>query len=628
MQPKFIGNLMDRNSYIGLGLIFVLLIGYFYINKPSEKDLAIQKHYKDSIETAKKLADQLSALDKEKKARQMDSLKTAMLKDTNALAGLYGGFSAQAVGTENLITLQNKEIKLSISNKGAAIRQVELLNYKTDSFRTGKRMPVLLLDDKNFDNFIRFKNGNTELRSDEFFWNVAAQTANSVTFRLNDGPGSYIEYIYTLPEKGFNVSQNIRTVGMASKLDASKGIKLFWNSDLRLQERDVVEEKRKSTFYYKYADEKVDYISETSNEKLDLENKTEWVSFKQQFFNTAIQAKDNFDKGSIIETSDAISANNIKRLRAELKLPFKSGADQNIELNYFFGPNQYKLLKEQSINGLDKIIPLGWGIFGWINRFMIIPIFNFLQSYLSNYGIIILLLTLIIKTLLLPLVFKSYKSTAKMRLLKPEMDEIKEKHKDNMQQQQLENLALYKKAGVNPLGGCLPMLLQMPILIAVFQFVPSAFEFRQQAFLWADDLSIYDSIWTFGKLPVINSIYGDHVSLFTLLMTISTLIYTKMNNDLTAGVNEQMKYISYIMPILFLGFFNRYAAALTYYYFLSNVVTFTQQWAIRKFVDEDKLKAQIHESKSKSDGNANKSAFQKRLEEMAKANTDYKNRKK
>ena len=214
-----------------------------------------------------------------------------------------------------------------------------------------------------------------------------------------------------------------------------------------------------------------------------------------------------------------------------------------------------------------------------------------------------------------------------MRLLKHEMDEIKEKHKNDMQAMQMENLQLYKRAGVNPLGGCLPMLLQMPILIAVFQFVPSAFEFRQQSFLWADDLSIYDSVWTFGKLPVIDFIYGDHISLFTLLMTISTLIYTRMNNQITGGMNEQMKYISYLMPIMFLGFFNRYAAALTYYYFLSNIVTFTQQWAIRKFVDEEKLKAQIHESKNKS-GTDKKSAFQKRLEEMAKAKNVQQNKPK
>jgi YidC/Oxa1 family membrane protein insertase len=612
---------MDRNSYIGLGLIFALLVAYFYLNKPSEQDLAVQKRYRDSIETVNRIASQKAEKEKEIKARQLDSLKNAMLKDSNALAGMYGGFSSQAVGTESAITIFNKDLKLKISNKGAAVRQVELLKFKTDS-----RQPVLLMDDKNFDNFIRFKGGNLEVRTDEFFWEIVEKTDKSATFRLHDG-NAYIEYVYALPDSGYNLSQTIRTSGMASKLDATKGMQLFWNNDLRLQEREAEIEKTKSTFYFKYLNETADYISETSNEKLALENKTEWVSFKQQFFNTTIQAKEQFEKGSVIETADPISSKNVKRLRAELKLPVKAGVDQNIQLNYFFGPNQYELLKEQNI-GLDKIIPLGWGIFGWMNRFMIIPIFNFLKSHLSNYGIIILLLTLIIKTLLLPLVFKSYKSTAKMRLMKPEMDEIKEKYKDNMQQQQLENLALYKKAGVNPLGGCLPMLLQMPILIAVFQFVPSAFEFRQQAFLWADDLSIYDSIWTFGKLPIINSIYGDHVSLFTLLMTISTLIYTKMNNDLTAGVNEQMKYISYIMPILFLGFFNKYAAALTYYYFLSNVVTFTQQWAIRKFVDENKLKAQIHEAKTKNTGTANKSAFQKRLEEMAKAGNEYKNRKK
>ncbi|MCC6818879.1 MAG: membrane protein insertase YidC [Bacteroidia bacterium] len=611
---------MDRNSYIGLGLIFLLLVGYFYINKPSDKDLVLQKHYADSIENVKKLNNQLAEIQKEKNKLYKDSIAKAVLNDSNALKGMYGGFASQALGQETNTFLENKDVKLTISNKGASIRQVQLKKFKTDS-----RQPVLLLDEKHLDNFIRFKGGNTEVKSDEFFWTLTQKTSNSLTFRLNDG-NSYIEYIYTIADSGYNVAQTIRTTGMASKLDP-KGINLYFNNDLRLQERDIQEEKRKSTLYFKYFDETADYISETSNEKQTLENPTEWVSFKQQFFNTTIQAKEKFQKGSVLETADPISNKNIKRLNAELKLPFKTGADQAIELNYFFGPNQYTLLKEQNI-GLDKIIPLGWGIFGWINRFMIIPIFNFLNSFLGNYGVIILLLTLIIKTLLLPLVFKSYKSTAKMRLLKPEMDEIKERNKDNMQQQQVENMALYKKAGVNPLGGCLPMLLQMPILVAVFQFVPSAFEFRQESFLWADDLSIYDSIWTFGKLPIIDTIYGDHVSLFTLLMTISTLIYTKMNNDLTAGVNEQMKYISYLMPIMFLGFFNRYAAALTYYYFLSNVVTFTQQWAIRKFVDEDKLKAQIHEAKSKNTGTANKSAFQKRLEDMAKNGNNFNQNKK
>lgn len=606
---------MDRNSYIGLGLIFVILIGYFYINKPNDAELAVQKRYADSIQNVKVLTEKKAELDKIIKEQEKDSIKKLLLTDTNALKGKFGGFASQAVGEEKVIVLENADLKISLSNKGGRIQQVELKQFKTDS-----RKPVLMLDEKYAENYILFTNKNLEVKSDEFFWEAVNQTSKSVSFRLSNGPGSYIEHIYSLPEKGYNVTHRIATNGMNGQLESTKGIRYVMSTDINLQERDIEEEKKKTTFYFKYAEETADYIGETKNEKQDLENATEWVSFKQQFFNSTIISKTPFLKSSSVTTEDPKSNSNIKHLSANLILPVKVGAEQDIELSYFFGPNKYELLKEQK-NGLDKIIPLGWGIFGWMNRFMIIPIFNFLKTYLTNYGVIILLLTLIIKTLLLPLVFKSYKSTAKMRLLKPEMDEIKEKHKDDMQTQQMENLKLYKKAGVNPLGGCLPMLLQMPILIAVFQFVPSAFEFRQEAFLWADDLSIYDSIWTFGKLPIINSIYGDHVSLFTLLMTISTLIYTKMNNELTAGMNEQMKYISYIMPILFLGFFNKYAAALTYYYFLSNVVTFTQQWAIRKFVDENKLKSQIHEAKNRKEDDK-KSAFQKRLEEMAKTRNE------
>ena len=603
---------MDRNSYIGLGLIFVLLIGYFYINQPSTADLAIQKRYADSIQQVK----QLESIKNEAAAisakRQRDSLSALLKQDSNALKSVYGGLSGHVLGNEQKSSIENEELRITFSNKGGSVKQVELKRYKTDS-----RKPVLLMDEKLGENTLFFTADQKKVNASDFFWSLHHSDAQSIVYRLNYGSDAYIEHTYTLPDKGFNMEHRIVTKGMAGIIQSGNGMTLQVRNDLPLQEREVVEEKKKSTIYYKFPEETADYISEANSETLNLEQPVQWVSLKQQFFNTTISSEKPFLKGSVIATRDAFSDKNVKNMSAGLILPYESGKEQDFKLKYFFGPNHYQTLKDQGI-GLDKIIPLGWGIFGWMNRFMIIPIFNFLQKYLSNYGIIILLLTLIIKTLLLPLVFKSYKSTAKMRLLKPEMDEIKEKYKDDMQTIQVENLKLYKKAGVNPLGGCLPMLLQMPILIAVFQFVPSAFEFRQQAFLWADDLSIYDSVWNFGKIPVIDYIYGDHVSLFTLLMTISTLIYTRMNNQITGGMNEQMKYISYLMPILFLGFFNKYAAALTYYYFLSNIVTFTQQWAIKKFVDEDKLKAQIHESKNKKTDDK-KSAFQKRLEEIAKA---------
>ena len=612
---------MDRNSYIGLGLIFALLIGYFYINQPSAQDLAMQKRAADSIQTIKiletKNQDKLALAAKKEK----DSLASILKTDSTALKNVYGGFSGNVLGEEKIQTIENSELKISFSNKGGIIRQVELKNYKTDG-----RKAVKLMDESNSQQALFFTADQKKINSNDFYWSIAKSDAHSIVYRLSYGAAAYIEHEYFIADNGFNLEHRIHTSGMGSVIQNGAGMTLQFNNDLPLQEREVVEENKKATIYFKYLDKSADYISETKNESITLEEPVQWVSLKQQFFNTSIYSEKPFLKGSVVSTKDAISNQNVKNMSASWSLPYESGRDQDFKIKYFFGPNQYETLKDQGI-GLDKIIPLGWGIFGWMNRFMIIPIFNFLKGYMSNYGIIILLLTLIIKTLLLPLVFKSYKSTAKMRLLKPEMDEIKEKYKDDMQTIQVENLKLYKQAGVNPLGGCLPMLLQMPILIAVFQFVPSAFEFRQQAFLWADDLSIYDSVWNFGKLPVIDYIYGDHVSLFTLLMTISTLIYTRMNNQITGGMNEQMKYISYLMPILFLGFFNKYAAALTYYYFLSNIVTFSQQWAIKKFVDEDKLKAQIHDSKSKKVEDK-KSAFQKRLEEIAKAKDASKNNKK
>ena len=285
-------------------------------------------------------------------------------------------------------------------------------------------------------------------------------------------------------------------------------------------------------------------------------------------------------------------------------------------MSMYFGPNHYKTLKQYDL-ALEKQIPLGWGIFGWVNRFCVIPVFNFLSGFNLNYGIIILILTVLIKIVLLPLTYKAYLSTAKMKVLKPEVDEINLKFgTDDPMKKQQTVMALYRKAGVNPLGGCLPMLLQMPILIAMFRFFPSSIELRQQPFLWATDLSTYDSIYNFGfEIPF----YGDHVSLFTLLMTVSTIIYTRMNNQLTGDNPQmaQMKWIMYLMPIVFLGVFNNYAAGLSYYYFLANMLTFGQQWLIKRFVDEDAIHRKIQENKKKPES-AKKSSFQQKLETMAK----------
>ena len=302
-----------------------------------------------------------------------------------------------------------------------------------------------------------------------------------------------------------------------------------------------------------------------------------------------------------------------KKLSSSIVLPYTFTPLEKYDLEFYIGPNHYPTLSNQKI-GLQKIISLGF--FGWVSKYMIIPIFNWLASFINNFGLVILMLTLIIKLLLFPLVYKSYVSSAKMRILKPEIDAIKEKHGTDMTRMQQENMKLYKRAGVSPMGGCLPMVLQLPILLAMFNFFPASIELRQKAFLWATDLSTFDSIL---NLPFKIPFYGSHVSLFTLLMTISTLIYTRMNNQLT-GVSGQMKWISYLMPVLFLGFFNNYASGLTYYYFLANMITFGQNVLIRRFfVDEDKLHKQIEENKKKPVV-IKKSGLQARLEEMAKKN--------
>jgi YidC/Oxa1 family membrane protein insertase len=383
-----------------------------------------------------------------------------------------------------------------------------------------------------------------------------------------------------------------------------------WSAKIRQQEKTFDAEHRTTTVYYKTTAEEPDYISETKEEAVDLTTPVKWVSFKQQYFNASLIAEKEFISAKV-ETKNDATQQYIKQLTASLVVPYNHTSNESFGMKFYFGPNHYKTLAKLDESQLERIVPMGWGIFRCVNKYLTVNVFYFLSQYISSFGLIIFLLTLIVKTILFPLVYRSYLSSAKMRVLKPEIDEIKAKYPDDMARQQQENMKIYRKAGVNPMGGCVPVLLQMPILIAMFQFFPSAFELRQQAFLWATDLSTYDSIF---NLPFNIPFYGDHVSLFTLLMTASTLVYTIYNNQMT-GVTGQMKYISYIMPVMFLGFFNSYSSGLTYYYFVSNLFTIGQQLLIRGFVDEKAIHKQLEENKKKP---VTKSKFQIKLEEMAK----------
>jgi len=437
---------------------------------------------------------------------------------------------------------------------------------------------------------------------------------------------SYIEYLYTLKGDDYMLDFDINFVGMESYIDRGTNyLDLAWNTEMQKLEK-ARDRFNGPTIYYRFLDEEVDYLNEQKDDEENLVNKMKWVSFTHRFFSSTLIAKENFLNANVKVfefPEEEQKGRYLRSVQTEIGVPFKLSSKETIALAYYFGPNKYKTLRQYKLD-LERQIPMGWSFFlmAWINRYAVIPVFNFLEGFGWNYGIIILVLTILLKIVLFPIAYKSYISSAKMRALKPEIEEITSKFpdkKDAMKKQQA-TMSLYKQAGVNPMAGCIPMALQFPILIALFRFFPSAFELRQQSFLWATDLSSYDSIvsWT-AEIPLVSQFYGNHVSLFTVLMTISTLIYTKMNQEMMGSSQQQMpgmKTMMYLMPLMFLGLFNNYAAGLSYYYFLANVITFGQMFLIRKTINEDKIRQKIELNKKKPA--KKKSSWQKRLENAAK----------
>lgn len=614
---------MDRNSIIGLVLIFAIVVGSFFLNRPSEEEILAQKKFEDSVALVKKQQDSIF---KAKEAVASNEVKSAtpdssisMQSDSSLISSKFGVFASATLGENKTYTIENELIKVYLSSKGGAPVKVELKEYKRHG--AAENTPLELFNDKESDFSIRFAtNDNRQINSSDLFFDSKLEnvtlngdsTQIELISKINEN--QFIKQTYTLRKGSYLVGWDLNLVGLDQLLSATTRYLLVdWKIELPLQEKEIEAEQKVSTVYFRSFDEEVDYLSETKYTENKLNYAVNWVSFKQQYFNSTLIAR-NFKgfEDMTVATEEPVSTGHIKTLKTNFVLPYNFGSNELYKSDFYFGPNKYDILDGLDV-GLERIIPLGWGIFRWANQFLVIPIFTFLTDHFNNYGLVIFLLTLIMKTLLFALVYKSFISSTKMRLLKPEMEAIKEKFGDDAQKVQVENMKLFKLAGVSPLGGCLPMVLQMPILIGLFYFFPTAIELRQESFLWASDLSIYDSVLDLGfSIPF----YGNHVSLFTILMTISTLIYTYMNNQLT-GVTGQMKYIGYIMPVVFLGVFNTYASGLTYYYFLNNVIAFAQQFIMKRFVNEDKLHAQIQENKKKP---AKKSSFQARLEEMMKNN--------
>jgi YidC/Oxa1 family membrane protein insertase len=610
---------MDRNSIIGLGLIGAILIGYSIWSAPSEKELAKVKHQRDSIELVQAKAKAEQATAQKLHTTANTAAKTiATGNDSSSTAqqtALYGTFASAANGKKEYYTIENELLKITISSKGGKITSAVLKKFKTYD---GK--PVQLFNGDSTLMDLSFAAQNKAISTSELYFtavgssfNVTGTNSQTLAMRLPAGDGKYIEYLYTLIGNSYDVGFTMNTVGLNDVITGNNNsLLLSFATDASRHEKNIDIERSSTTVYYQDSEKEVNNLSETKDSEESLKSKVKWVAFKQQYFSTVFIANDNFENASKIKSTLSLNSNTkLKRLSADFAIPYTHKPNESFGMRIYFGPNHYKTLTTYDLN-LEKLIPLGWGIFGWVNKGIVIPLFNFLDSFSLNYGLIILILTIIIKICLLPFTFKAYQSQAKMKLLKPEIDEITAKNGGDAMKSQQETMSLYKRAGVNPFGGCLPMLFQMPVLIALFRFFPASIELRQQSFLWADDLSTYDSIYNLGfNIPF----YGDHISLFTLLMTVSTILYTRMNSQFTGSNAQQMKIISYMMPVIFLGVFNNYAAGLSYYYFLANMFTFGQQYLFKAFVNEEALHAKLQENKKKP---TQKSKLQERLETMAK----------
>lgn len=623
---------MDKKSLIGLGLIAVILGAWLFMSGPSKEQIARNKQKQDSIaEVQKKLAEEEAKKIVQSTQTIQDTLKAfTPLSDSaqNALkTDAYRDFAISAQGTNELVTIENDLLKAYISTKGAQVVKVELKKYN----RSGKTEPLVLFDNDSLQFALKIDayERSRILSTDSFYFKpseknitVTGSSSKSLTFKLESSkPGSYMEYVYTLKGDDYLLGCDIKLVGMEKIISSNVDqMTLNWRMTLPQQEKYIVKEREAATAYFKFTVDDPDYINPRSDEDKPLNDAPiKWVCFKQQFFNATLIAETEFLKdGSFVKTSSRPNTTNVvKVINSDLGIPFNHTPSEKFAMKFYFGPTHYNTLKAYNYD-LEKMIPTGLSVFSYLNKWMVIPLFNWLGSL--NMGVVILILTLIVKILLLPIAYKTYMSGARMRVLKPEIDVINTKfaNGDPMKKQQ-ETMALYRKAGVNPLSGCLPLLLQFPILIALFNFVPAAIELRQKGFLWADDLSTYDSIWTFGEIPIINSIYGDHVSLFAMLMFVSTIIYTWMNSSmLTPQQGTQMpgmKFMMYFMPVIFLAVMNSYAAGLSWYYFLANMFTFLQTWLMKKLISDEKLRAEIDANMKKP---VKVSSFQKKLEEMQK----------
>ncbi len=627
---------MDKNTIIGFLLIAGIMVGFTLMNKPSEEELFKKQRYNDSIALVQQQAvalqakqDSLQKLTNGTEEIQVsDSVIDNLRKDT------FGDFGVSSAGEEEFYTLENKVLKLIVSNKGGRVYSAELKNYKAQ-----EEKPLILFDNEESSlNYTLVTNNNRVVKSSDLYFTKIGEIEKdnegnqTLALRLlTDQEDAYIDFTYTLKADDYMLNYEVKANNMNKVMPMSiNSLEMSWKSDVRQQEKGRTFEERYSALYYRYLAGDLENLSQSKNDQKTVNNNIKWIGFKDQFFSSVLIADKYFFASSF--RSDVMNEKSgyLKSYSAEMSVPFDLTGKEPTGFRYYFGPNHYKTLSDYDKNVakedklyLKELISLGWTIFGWVNRFFVIPMFNFFGKFINNFGIIILLMTIVIKIIISPLTYKSYMSSAKMRVLKPEIDAINARiPADKAMERQKATMDLYSKMGVSPMSGCLPMLLQMPLLIAMFSFFPAAIELRQESFLWAKDLSSYDAILSWqGNIPLLSSIFNNHISLFAVLMTITSIFSTKIMSN-TTTVSDQpgagmMKWMMYIMPVFFFFMFNSYASGLTYYYFLSSLFTVLQTAAIRATINDEKLLAELREkSKVRAKNPKKKSGFMERLAKM------------
>ena len=630
---------MDKKSIIGIVLIGILFFGFtIYSSRQQQKYQEELAAYQAAHpELTQPVVPDSSAV---AAAPVVESLGAAT-PDSTRLArqvAVLGDFLAAAKNAApQEIVVENDVMKVRFSTGGGIVRSVTLKDY-TRYGRQGERnepIEMFVPESAKFDLSFFIKNGlnNVKVNTSEYTFTadpvVRTDTAQIVRMRLPVAEGAALEYRYVVydeatPSRDYLVDYTVRLVGMAPYMANQSSIGIAWSNTSYQNERGFKNENMYTTISYRFPGESSIEdlgMSEKSKSK-SISTSVNWVAFKQQFFSSAFIAPQNVTNANLAFDTAAPGSELLKSFSAQMTVPY-TVQTEGYDFAFYFGPNKYAILKKVvAADGeelhMERLIPLGWGIFGWVNRWCVIPVFDFLRNYIASFGIIILILVILVKLVISPLTYKSYVSMAKMRLIKPQVDELNKKYpkKEDAMKKQQATMELYKKAGINPMGGCIPMLIQMPILIAMFRFFPASIELREQPFLWADDLSSYDSI---VNLPFSIPFYGDHVSLFALLMAVSLFGYSWFNYQQTASSQPQMagmKFMMvYMMPIMMLFWFNSYSSGLCYYYLLSNIFTIGQTLVIRRMVDDNKIHA-IMQANAAKKSKGKKSKFQQRYEEL------------